>query len=126
VIVQQQDDQLVVEALGILGNLTLMDLDYLKIIEEFRLLPFISSVLQAPKVEDDVTLEVIILVGTLSIDETTASVLASQGIIELLIDLLKGELVGVVSCTLLCTLLSLQTSKKTMSLSYRSFMSSTK
>ena len=76
--------------------------------------------------EDDVTLEVIILVGTLSIDETTASVLASQGIIELLIDLLKGELVGVVSCTLLCTLLSLQTSKKTMSLSYRSFMSSTK
>jgi hypothetical protein len=91
VIVQQQDDQLVVEALGILGNLTLMDLDYLKIIEEFRLLPFISSVLQAPKVEDDVTLEVIILVGTLSIDETTASVLASQGIIELLIDLLKDK-----------------------------------
>ena len=108
------------EALGILGNLTLMDLDYLKIIEEFHLLPFISSVLQvspsslsllcasihcpssqAPKVEDDVTLEVVILVGTLALDESTATVLASQGIIPLMIELLKGELVPFIRTELL-------------------------
>ena len=51
--------------------------------------------------EDDVTLEVVILVGTLALDESTATVLASQDVIPLMIELLKGELIPFIRTELL-------------------------
>ena len=43
--------------------------------------------------EDDIILEVIILIGTVSMDDECASVLAKEGIIQTLIELLNGECV---------------------------------
>ena len=88
------NDELVLEALGILGNLTMADLNYLKIVEEFQLVPFISAKLSDPRTEDDILLEVVILLGTLAIDESTAGLLASEGVIEQLIGLLRGTVCG--------------------------------
>lgn len=84
------NDELVLEALGILGNLTMADLNYLKIVEEFQLVPFVSAKLCDPRTEDDILLEVVILLGTLAIDESTAGLLTNAGIIEQLIGLLRG------------------------------------
>ena len=41
--------------------------------------------------EDDIVLEVIILIGTVSTDNSCAAVFAEEGIIQTLIDFLNGE-----------------------------------
>ena len=46
IIQQSTDDQMQLEALGILGNLVIADLNYLKIVEEFNLMQFISQKLK--------------------------------------------------------------------------------
>lgn len=40
--------------------------------------------------EDDLVLEVVILIGTVSLDDECATVFAKEGIIQMLIDLLNG------------------------------------
>lgn len=41
--------------------------------------------------EDDLVLEVVILIGTVSLDDECATVFAREGIIQMLIDLLNGR-----------------------------------
>lgn len=41
--------------------------------------------------EDDLVLEVVILIGTVSLDDACATVFAKEGIIQMLIDLLNGK-----------------------------------
>ena len=41
--------------------------------------------------EDDLVLEVVILIGTVSLDDECATVFAKEGIIQMLIDLLNGK-----------------------------------
>ena len=41
--------------------------------------------------EDDLVLEVVILIGTVSLDDACATVFAREGIIQMLIDLLNGK-----------------------------------
>ena len=41
--------------------------------------------------EDDLVLEVVILIGTVSLDDECATVFAREGIIHMLIDLLNGK-----------------------------------
>ena len=41
--------------------------------------------------EDDLVLEVVILIGTVSLDDECATVFAREGIIQMLIDLLNGK-----------------------------------
>lgn len=41
--------------------------------------------------EDDLVLEVVILIGTVSLDDECATAFAREGIIQLLIDLLNGK-----------------------------------
>ena len=54
--------------------------------------------------EDDLVLEVVILIGTVSLDDECATVFAREGIIQMLIDLLNGKNRHLVSRLLLCVL----------------------
>ena len=45
------DEELVVEALGILANLTIPDLDYELILKEYNLVPWIKGKLEPGKLE---------------------------------------------------------------------------
>ena len=51
----------------------------------------ISFVLVSGVAEDDLVLEVVILIGTVSLDDECATVFAKEGIIQMLIDLLNGR-----------------------------------
>ncbi|XP_046371421.1 kinesin-associated protein 3-like [Haliotis rufescens] len=85
------DDDYQLECLGILGNLTIIDLDYELILKEYQLVPWIKCKLQPGAAEDDVVLEVIILVGTVCQDDACARMLAQANIIQLLIELLNAK-----------------------------------
>ncbi|XP_033122038.1 kinesin-associated protein 3-like [Anneissia japonica] len=91
VIRQSEDEDLVLEALGILANLTIPDLDYELIVREYQLVPWIKERLQPGAAEDDLVLEVVMLVGTVATDDSCAAVLAKSGIIQCLIDLLNAK-----------------------------------
>lgn len=53
---------------------------------------FLPSAL-AGSAEDDLVLEVVIMIGTVSMDDSCAALLAKSGIIPALIELLNGKLV---------------------------------
>ncbi|CAG5115680.1 unnamed protein product, partial [Candidula unifasciata] len=80
------------ECLGILGNLTIADLDYALILKDYAdLIPWIKDKLQPGAAEDDVVLEVVILVGTICNDDACARLLAENNIVHLLIELLNAK-----------------------------------
>jgi hypothetical protein len=85
------DEELVVECLGILGNLSLPELDFESLVTEFELIPFINEKLMPGAAEDDLILEVVVLVGTIARDEGCATLLAKSGIIQNLILLLNSK-----------------------------------
>lgn len=85
------DEEFMVECLGILGNLSLTDLDYSQIMHNFNLIPWIKNVLTPGKFKDDVVLEVVILLGTFACDEACAMLLCKTEIIYALIELLKAK-----------------------------------
>lgn len=88
---QADNDDFGVEALGILGNLTIPDLDYELIIREYELIPWIKRRLEPGSAEDDIVLDVIILVGTVCNDDACAKLLAESNIIHCLIELLNAK-----------------------------------
>lgn len=88
---QADNDDFGVEALGILGNLTIPDLDYELIIKEYELIPWIKKRLEPGSAEDDIVLDVIILVGTVCNDDACAKMLAESNIIHCLIELLNAK-----------------------------------
>ena len=79
----QTTSDLMVEVLGILGNMNVTEVDYGKLVQEHRLLPFISSLLQPGVVEDDILLEAVIFVGTLC-TAGTAEAVADAGTVATL------------------------------------------
>ncbi|XP_069120818.1 kinesin-associated protein 3-like isoform X1 [Argopecten irradians] len=88
------DDDFALEALGILGNLTIPDLDYELILREYNLVPWIKEKLMpdsSRSAEDDIVLQVIILVGTVCNDDACAKMLAEANIIQCLIELLNAK-----------------------------------
>jgi hypothetical protein len=58
--------------------------------EEYSLVEWIKSKLKPDSVDDELTLNVVVLVGTLCADDACAEVLARSGIIQILIELLHG------------------------------------
>ncbi|XP_019620745.1 PREDICTED: LOW QUALITY PROTEIN: kinesin-associated protein 3-like [Branchiostoma belcheri] len=86
-----EDDDFVIECLGILGNLTIPDLNYELLLQEYDLVTFIKDKLKPGNAEDDVVLETVILVGTVSTDEDCAAMLSKAGVIQQLIDLLNAK-----------------------------------
>ncbi|CAL1547744.1 unnamed protein product [Lymnaea stagnalis] len=90
-ILKWENEDFSLECLGILGNLTIPDLDYELILKEYNLIPWIKNKLQPGAAEDDVVLEVVILVGTVCSDDACAKLLADSNIIHLLIELLNAK-----------------------------------
>ncbi|KAL3871441.1 hypothetical protein ACJMK2_039438 [Sinanodonta woodiana] len=90
-VIKWEDEEFALECLGVLGNLTIQDLDYELILKEYNLIPWIKNHLQPGTAEDDVVLEVIILVGTVCNDDSCAKMLAKSNIIQCLIELLNAK-----------------------------------
>ncbi|KAK3581891.1 hypothetical protein CHS0354_024204 [Potamilus streckersoni] len=90
-VIRWEDEEFALECLGVLGNLTIPDLDYELILKEYNLIPWIKNHLQPGTAEDDVVLEVIILVGTVCNDDSCAKMLAESNIIQCLIELLNAK-----------------------------------
>lgn len=90
-VLNEEDEDFGLECLGILGNLTIPDLDYELILKEYNLIPWIKSRLEPGACEDDWVLEVIIMVGTVCNDDACAKMLAEANIIQSLIELLNAK-----------------------------------
>jgi hypothetical protein len=58
------EENFMIEGLGILGNLQLPDLDYSQIISNFNLIPWIRKMLVPGSFKDDLVLEVVVFLGT--------------------------------------------------------------
>ncbi|KAI5619974.1 kinesin-associated protein 3 [Silurus asotus] len=88
---QNEDEEFVIECLGTLANLTIPDLDWELVLKEYNLVPFLKDHLKPGSAEDDLMLEVVIMIGTVSMDDSCAAMLAKSGIIPALIELLNAQ-----------------------------------
>ncbi|MCJ8743509.1 hypothetical protein PDJAM_G00094940 [Pangasius djambal] len=88
---QNEDEEFVIECLGTLANLTIPDLDWELVLKEYNLVPFLKDHLKPGSAEDDIVLEVVIMIGTVSMDDSCAAMLAKSGIIPALIELLNAQ-----------------------------------
>jgi hypothetical protein len=77
--------------LGTLANLTIPDLDWELVLKEYKLVPYLKDKLKPGAAEDDLVLEVVIMIGTVSMDDSCAALLAKSGIIPALIELLNAQ-----------------------------------
>ncbi|XP_059503830.1 kinesin-associated protein 3a isoform X4 [Stegostoma tigrinum] len=86
-----ESEEFVIECLGTLANLTIPNLDWKLVLEEYKLVPFLKDKLKPGSTEDDLVLEVVIMIGTVSMDDSCAAMLAKSGIIPALIELLNAK-----------------------------------
>ncbi|TSN30222.1 Kinesin-associated protein 3 [Bagarius yarrelli] len=86
-----KDEEFVIECLGTLANLNVPGLDWELVLKEFDLVPFLKENLKPGFTEEDLMLEVVILIGTVSMDDSCAAMLAKSGIIPGLIELLNAQ-----------------------------------
>uniref|UniRef100_A0A4W3JAR2 Kinesin-associated protein 3a n=1 Tax=Callorhinchus milii TaxID=7868 RepID=A0A4W3JAR2_CALMI len=90
-ITKDENEEFVIECLGTLANLTITDLDWELVLKEYNLVPYFKDKLKPGVTEDDLVLEVVIMIGTVSMDDSCAAMLAKSGIIPALIELLNGK-----------------------------------
>lgn len=88
---QNEEEEFMIECLGTLANLTIPDLDWELVLKEYNLVPFLKDHLKPGCAEDDLVLEVVIMIGTVSMDDSCAAMLAKSGIIPALIELLNAQ-----------------------------------
>uniref|UniRef100_A0A3P8UMC3 Kinesin-associated protein 3a n=1 Tax=Cynoglossus semilaevis TaxID=244447 RepID=A0A3P8UMC3_CYNSE len=88
---EDKPEEFVIECLGTLANLTIPDLDWALVMEEYNLMPFLKNRLKPGSAEDDLMLEVVIMIGTVSTDDSCAAMLARSGVITALIELLNAQ-----------------------------------
>ncbi|XP_072555629.1 kinesin-associated protein 3a isoform X1 [Paramormyrops kingsleyae] len=86
-----EEEEFVIECLGTLANLTIPDLDWELVLREYDLVPYLKEHLKPGSTEDDLILDVVILLGTVSMDDACAAMLAKSGIIPALIELLNAQ-----------------------------------
>uniref|UniRef100_A0A8C3XXJ8 Kinesin associated protein 3 n=1 Tax=Catharus ustulatus TaxID=91951 RepID=A0A8C3XXJ8_CATUS len=86
-----EEEEFVIECLGTLANLTLPELDWELVLKEYKLVPYLKDKLKPGSAEDDLVLEVVIMIGTVSMDDSCAALLAKSGIIPALIELLNAQ-----------------------------------
>ncbi|KAF6727672.1 Kinesin-associated protein 3 [Oryzias melastigma] len=87
----EEEEEWVLECLGTLANLTIPDLDWELVLKEYNLVPYLKNRLKPGSADDDLILEVVIMIGTVSIDDACAVMLAKSGIIPALIELLNAQ-----------------------------------
>ncbi|CAF1076602.1 unnamed protein product [Adineta steineri] len=90
-LVTENDEAFLTEVVGTLANLTIPDIDYLALMSEYGLVDWIKSKLKPDSANDELSLNVVVLVGTLCADDACAEVLAKSGIIQILIELLHAQ-----------------------------------
>ncbi|XP_042369134.1 kinesin-associated protein 3a [Plectropomus leopardus] len=88
---EEEAEEFVIECLGTLANLTVPDLDWALVLTEYNLVPYLKKRLKPGSAEDDLILEVVIMIGTVSMDDSCAAMLAKSGIIPALIELLNAQ-----------------------------------
>uniref|UniRef100_A0A3Q3EFE7 Kinesin-associated protein 3a n=1 Tax=Labrus bergylta TaxID=56723 RepID=A0A3Q3EFE7_9LABR len=86
---EEETEEFVIECLGTLANMTIPDLDWALVLKEYNLVPYLKDRLKPGAAEDDLILEVVIMIGTVSMDDSCAAMLAKSGIIPALIELLN-------------------------------------
>ena len=86
-----ENDEFVLECVGILGNLTLPDLDYTRLLKEFEMVSWMKTRLLPHTGEDDLILEIVVFIGTCASDEAAAIYLCKSDILPSLIELLKAK-----------------------------------
>ncbi|XP_073833693.1 kinesin associated protein 3 isoform X3 [Musca autumnalis] len=86
-----EDEVFLVECLGILGNLSLPDLDYSQILQNFQLIPWIRKILVPGAKLDDLVLDTIVYLGTCAHDELCALLFCRANVVLSLIELLKAK-----------------------------------
>jgi len=82
---------LLVELLGILGNLSGPGINWVKLAEDHNLVPLLTKFLQPGVVEDDVILEAIIVLGTIASDPKSANLLLNPTTIPSLAELIVNK-----------------------------------
>lgn len=90
-IVRCENEDFVVECVGVLGNMTIPDLDFSQLMQRFHMIPWLTGVLLPGKHEDDLVLEVVILLGTAATDEGCATLFCKADVLLSLIELLKAK-----------------------------------
>uniref|UniRef100_A0A7N6AIJ2 Kinesin-associated protein 3b n=1 Tax=Anabas testudineus TaxID=64144 RepID=A0A7N6AIJ2_ANATE len=90
-ITEEETEEFVIECLGTLANLTIPDLDWALVLKEYNLVLYLKDRLKPGVSEDDLILEVVIMIGTVSMDDSCAAMLAKSGIIPALIELLNAQ-----------------------------------
>ncbi|KAG7271988.1 hypothetical protein CRUP_001548 [Coryphaenoides rupestris] len=88
---EEESEEFVIECLGTLANLTIPDLDWELVLKEYNLVPYLKDRLKPGSAEDDLILEVVIMIGTISMDDAGAAMLADAGVIPALIELLNAQ-----------------------------------
>ncbi|XP_073332682.1 kinesin-associated protein 3a [Pagrus major] len=88
---EDEAEEFVIECLGTLANMTIPDLDWALVLKEYKLVPYLKDRLKPGSAEDDLILEVVIMIGTVSVDDSCAAMLAKSGIIPALIELLNAQ-----------------------------------
>uniref|UniRef100_A0A8C9ZK26 Kinesin-associated protein 3a n=1 Tax=Sander lucioperca TaxID=283035 RepID=A0A8C9ZK26_SANLU len=88
---EDEAEEFVIECLGTLANLTIPDLDWALVLKEYNLVPYLKDRLKPGSAEDDLILEVVIMIGTVSMDDSCAAMLAKSGLIPALIELLNAQ-----------------------------------
>ncbi|KAM3865669.1 kinesin-associated protein 3-like [Diretmus argenteus] len=87
----EEEEEFILECLGTLANLTIPDLDWELVLKEYNLVPYLKDRLKPGSAEDDLILEVVIMIGTVSMDDACAAMLAKSGIIPAIIELLNAQ-----------------------------------
>ncbi|KAG2461296.1 KIFA3 protein, partial [Polypterus senegalus] len=84
-----EDEEFLIECLGTLANLTISEMNWELVLKKYNLVPYLKDRLRPGAAEDDLVLEVVIMIGTVSMDPSCATMLAKSGIIPALIELLN-------------------------------------
>ncbi|XP_039590430.1 kinesin-associated protein 3a [Polypterus senegalus] len=86
-----EDEEFLIECLGTLANLTISEMNWELVLKKYNLVPYLKDRLRPGAAEDDLVLEVVIMIGTVSMDPSCATMLAKSGIIPALIELLNAQ-----------------------------------
>ena len=90
--------ELLVELLGLMGNLVIPDFDFVKLAENYDLINFCAGLLSKYSTstggigeDDDILLETVIFIGTMTQDENIPALLIKTPIISLLIQVMSSK-----------------------------------
>ena len=88
---QTENPDLLVELLGILGNMTMTEIPFSQILIDYDLINFLHMHLAQGASEDDIVLEIVIFIGTCVSDPKCAPIFANSQLVSVLYDLMADK-----------------------------------